>query len=146
MIYLLLSKIPETNNKYINKSKWVINDLSEGLFQHFLINPVTTPLTNRVKLVYLCKCSIFHTILGCAVRVILGILVEICPPLPYPPHGPREVRTPHGIPPLPRATGVSKPSIKRASGVQVLSYKRAISVQYPGPFGVKSPLVGFKPS
>jgi len=45
----------------------------------------------------------------------------------------------HQLPPL-------SPSIKRASGVQVPSNKRAITVQYPGPFGVKSPPVGFKPS
>ena len=63
--------------------------------------------------------------------------LEIFPPVPYP-HGLREVRTPHGIP--------LSQSIKRASGVQVPSNKRAITVQYPGPFGGKSPPVGFKPS
>ena len=63
--------------------------------------------------------------------------LEIFPPVPYP-HGLREVRTPHGIP--------LSQSIKRASGVQVPCNKRAITVQYPGPFGVKSPPTRFKPS
>ncbi len=133
MIYLLLSKIPETHNKNINKSKGVINDLSEGLFQHFWIKPVTTSLTNRVKLVYWFKDSNLHTILGCAVRVILGTLVEIFPP----------VRTPQG-------QGRSGLPMEFPPFTEHLSYQnRATSVQLPCNIrvllGGNPPLLGSNP-
>ncbi|NDA62870.1 MAG: hypothetical protein EBX50_12625 [Chitinophagia bacterium] len=71
--------------------------------------------------------------------------LEIFPPVPilensrlthfttnYPLHFPRAKLYPN------RAPGGSQPCNNCASW-------RAITVQYPGPFGVKSPPVGFKP-